>query len=217
MNLPGNKGAEPWAPPKVETDESSQLSSRFAAAFAYANRMHAGQHRKQSTTPYIAHLMAVTGMVLENGGDEDLAIAALLHDVVEDCGGLPVLADVREQFGARVARIVEECTDNLGEHLRWRERKQRYIDHLRHADPDVRLVMAADKLHNLRTIVQAYREVGEQVWERFTGGREGTLWYYRELANDLRRDQNPLTQELQRVAGELERMATSPAEIDGNR
>lgn len=191
---------------KVETDEP-KLGERFAEAFAYANRMHAGQHRKQSDTPYISHLMAVCGMVLENGGDEDLAVAALLHDVVEDCGGLPVLAEVREKFGERVARIVEECTDNLGERLRWKDRKQRYLDHLRAADADIRLVMAADKLHNVRTIVQAYREVGERVWERFTGGREGSLWYYRELADDLGQDETPLTQELERVVRQLETMA----------
>ncbi len=192
---------------KVETDPTSKLTPRFAEAFAYANQMHAGQHRKQSNTPYIAHLMAVCGKVLENGGDEDLAIAGLLHDVVEDCGGLPVLEEVRARFGKRVARIVEDCTDNLGPPVKWRERKQRYLDHLHAANADVRLVSAADKVHNVGTIVQAHREVGEKVWDRFHGGREGSLWYYSELAKELARDNNALTQELERLVKELEAMA----------
>ncbi len=218
LNVSKKSATKPDSPTKVETDPTSKLTARFSDAFAFANQMHAGQHRKQSTTPYIAHLMAVSGKVLENGGDEELAMAGLLHDVVEDCGGLTVLAEVRERFGNRVANIVEACTDNLGPRMSWRDRKQQYLDHLREANADVRLVMAADKLHNVGTIVQAYREIGEQVWARFSGGREGSLWYYRELANELARDNNTLTKELQRAVAKIERMAAQaePDEGDDN-
>lgn len=156
--------------------------------------------------PYIAHLMSVSGLVLEAGGDEDLAIAALLHDVVEDCGGEPMLKELRGRFGARVAHIVEACTDPpIDPKPPWRRRKLEYLKHLHSADADVRLVSAADKLHNVRCALADYRQSGEAVWARFKGGREGTIWYYRALANELRRGTtNRLVDELGRVVAELE-------------
>jgi (p)ppGpp synthase/HD superfamily hydrolase len=183
-----------------------KLGSRFVRAFLFAAEKHAGQARKSSTIPYIAHLMGVASLVLEAGGDEDLAIAALLHDVVEDCGGAPMLQEVRRRFGERVAKVVDGCTDaDTYPKPPWRERKEYYIRHLQTADADTRLVSAADKLNNVRSILADYREVSESVWSRFNGGREGSLWYYRALLEEfLRRKPNRLTRELERAVRELE-------------
>jgi GTP pyrophosphokinase len=183
-----------------------KLGPRFLRAFLFAAEKHAGQARKASTIPYIAHLMGVASLVLEAGGDEDLAIAALLHDVVEDCGGAPMLKEVRRRFGKRVAKVVDGCTDaDTYPKPPWRERKEDYIRHLRTADADTRLVSAADKLNNVRSVLADYREVGESVWSRFNGGREGTLWYYQALLDEfLRLEPNRLTRELERAVRELE-------------
>ena len=165
-----------------------KLGPRFLRAFQFAAEKHAGQTRKSSTIPYIAHLMGVASLVLEAGGDEDLAIAALLHDVVEDCGGAPMSKEVRRRFGKRVAQVVDGCTDsNIDPKPPWRERKENYLRHLKRADAGTRLVSAADKLNNIRSILADYREIGESVWARFNGGREGTLWYYRALRDEFRR------------------------------
>ena len=138
--------------------------------------------------PYLSHLMAVASLVLEAGGDEDMAIAALLHDVVEDCGGMPRLREIRKQFGPRVAKIVEGCTDSFGEPKpEWVERKKDYLREVKHADVETRLVSASDKLHNVRTILADYRQDGEAIWARFTGKKEGTLWYYRALSDEYQR------------------------------
>ncbi len=177
----------------------------------FAARKHSGQTRKGTNTPYIAHLLSVAGLVLEAGGDEDLAIAALLHDVVEDCGGAPMLQQIRRRFGKRVAHVVDGCTDtDLDPKPPWRQRKEDYLQHLRTADADVRLVSAADKLHNARSVLADYREIGEPVWERFHGKRDGTLWYYRALLDELRRGKvNPLIHQLERVINELEAAAAT--------
>jgi (p)ppGpp synthase/HD superfamily hydrolase len=186
-----------------------KLGPRFLKAFVFAAEKHAGQRRKASTIPYIAHLMGVASLVLEAGGDEDLAIAALLHDVVEDCGGLPMVKEVRRRFGARVAKIVDGCTDAYGDPKPpWRERKESYIRHLKMADADTRLVSAADKLNNVRSILADYRQIGESVWSRFNGGREGTLWYYRTLRDEfLKRKPNRVTREFDLAVRELESLA----------
>jgi (p)ppGpp synthase/HD superfamily hydrolase len=186
-----------------------KLGPRFLRAFEFAAEKHKGQARKASTTPYIAHLMGVASLVLEFGGDEDLAIAALLHDVVEDCGGKPMLKEVRRRFGARVAKVVDGCTDAYEiPKPPWRERKENYIRHLKGADSGTRLVSAADKLNNLRSILADYRDVGELVWERFNGRREGTLWYYRALLNEFQRTKsNRLVGELGFALRELEELA----------
>ena len=188
------------------TQKALKLGPRFLRAFLFAAEKHAGQARKASTIPYIAHLMGVASLVLEAGGDEDLAIAALLHDVVEDCGGAPMLKEVQRRFGKRVAEVVDGCTDaDTYPKPPWRERKEHYIRHLQTADADTRLVSAADKLNNVRSVLADYREVGESVWSRFNGGREGTLWYYRALLDEfLRRKPNRLTRELERAVRELE-------------
>ncbi|MGA9545077.1 MAG: HD domain-containing protein [Candidatus Sulfotelmatobacter sp.] len=186
--------------------KSVKLGPRFLRAFQFAAEKHAGQTRKASGTPYIAHLMGVASLVLEFGGDEDLAIAALLHDVVEDCGGAPMLKKVRRKFGSRAAKIVDGCTDSDTEPKPpWRERKETYIGHLKSADAETRLVSAADKLNNVRSILSDYREVGESIWDRFNGGREGTLWYYRALLEEfLRGKPSRLIRELELAVEELE-------------
>jgi (p)ppGpp synthase/HD superfamily hydrolase len=183
-----------------------KLGPRFLRAFLFAAEKHAGQTRKASTIPYIAHLMGVASLVLEFSGDEDMAIAALLHDVVEDCGGKPMLKEVRRRFGSRVAKIVEGCTDSdTDPKPPWRERKETYIRHLKTADSETRLVSAADKLNNVRSIISDHREIGESIWSRFQGGRDGTLWYYRALLDEfLRRKPNRLIRELELAIRELE-------------
>jgi (p)ppGpp synthase/HD superfamily hydrolase len=183
-----------------------KLGPRFLQAFQFAVRKHAGQTRKASTIPYIAHLMGVASLVLEAGGDEDLAVAALLHDVVEDCGGAPMLKEVQRRFGKRVAHIVEGCTDaDTDPKPPWRERKENYLRHLKTADAGTRLVSAADKLNNIRSILADYREIGESVWTRFHGGREGTLWYYRALRDEFcQRKGNRLTRDYELAVHELE-------------
>ena len=196
-------------PRRSQSKHRVRLGPRFLRAFQFAAEKHAGQTRKASSIPYIAHLMGVASLVLEFGGDEDLAIAALLHDVVEDCGGAPVLKEVRRKFGRRVAKIVDGCTDSdTDPKPPWRERKESYIQHLKSADAETRLVSAADKLHNVRSILSDYREVGEAIWSRFNGGRDGTLWYYRALLEEfLRRKPNRLIRELELAVGELEASA----------
>jgi len=175
----------------------------------FAAEKHKGQTRKASTIPYVAHLMGVASLVLEANGDEDLAIAALLHDVVEDCGGAPMLREVRRRFGKRVATIVEGCTDaDTDPKPPWRERKEQYLRHLKTADADTRLVSAADKLNNVRSILSDYRAVGESVWSRFKGGREGTLWYYRTLLNIfLEHPRNRITRDFELAVSELDSLA----------
>ena len=177
-------------------------------AFAYAAEKHAGQTRKQTAVPYLSHLMAVAALVLEGGGDEDLAIAALLHDVVEDCGGVPRLREVRKMFGPRVAKVVEGCTDSFSDpKLPWLVRKNEYLQRLKHEDSDTRLVSASDKLHNVRTVTADYRQEGESIWKRFSGGRDGTLWYYRALNDEFqRRKGNAITRELAVAMQELEKV-----------
>jgi (p)ppGpp synthase/HD superfamily hydrolase len=197
------------------------LSARFEEALVFAVRLHAGQTRKGTDTPYIAHLLAVASIVIEHGASEDEAIAALLHDAAEDQGGKATLEKVRDRFGERVAEIVAGCTDSwTTPRPPWRKRKEAYIAHLRGASASVRLVSAADKLHNARTILADYRALGESLWNRFNGGREGTLWYYRSLI-DVLQDTGPapivdastidasIVEELDRVVSEIERLASA--------
>ena len=178
------------------------LGARFHRALSYAARLHATQFRKGTTRPYVAHLLGVTSTVLTHGGDEDEAIAALLHDAVEDQGGKPRLREIRRKFGERVARIVEGCTDaDTDPKPPWLERKKKYLQHLRDADSSIRLVSAADKLYNAREILSDLRTHRDSVWSRFKGGKEGTLWYYDEVAKILRTGE--LVEELDRVVAEL--------------
>jgi GTP pyrophosphokinase len=182
------------------------LSSRFDEAFLYAHEAHRHQRRKKTDRPYISHLLGVASLVLQYGGDEEQAIAALLHDVVEDCGGAPRLEEIRRKFGERVARIVEGCTDSdQMPKPPWRERKEGYLRRVLHEDSEVLLISAADKLYNVREILMDLRAHGTGVWERFTGKQAGSLWYYRALVEAFRgRAPEPLVDELGRAVAELE-------------
>jgi (p)ppGpp synthase/HD superfamily hydrolase len=184
-------------------DDCTFLGERFDTALLFASSLHRGQHRKGTTIPYLSHLLGVTGLVLESGGDEDEAIAALLHDSIEDQGdeypgGRAALRRcIAERFGDKVLAIVNACTDDdrfpkaatAAEQSAalWKQRKQAYIARLASASPSVRRVACADKLHNTRSILADYRECGERVWERFrTRSREDQIWYYGELVRIFR-------------------------------
>ena len=181
------------------------LSERFDRALSWASELHRAQRRKGSGAPYIAHLLAVTALVLEAGGDEDEAIAAVLHDAVEDQGGPPVRAAIAERFGPRVAAIVDGCTDTDEDPKPpWRARKTAFLRALETADASVRLVVSADKLHNATcTLLDLHRE-GPPAWERMRG-REKALWYYRSVLEVLARPgPSPLVRRLEAVVAELE-------------
>jgi hypothetical protein len=221
------------SPPRAD---DPKLTSRFDEALTYAARAHRTQLRKVAprrdadvpadatpaadagvhAIPYVAHLLAVTSLVLEHGGTEDEAIAALLHDAIEDAGGRARRNDIRVRFGDEVVRIVEACSDSDGEvKAPWRERKERYLAHLAAtSDGTVRLVTACDKLHNVRSILADYRTIGAQLWSRFNGGRDGTLWYYRALADELARGgPDVVADEIGRAVSELEELVRA-AESD---
>jgi GTP pyrophosphokinase len=184
------------------------LTPRFHDALGYAMELHATQVRKGTTIPYLAHLLAVASLVIEQGGTEDEAIAALLHDAIEDQGGAPTREEIRRRFGDTVVTIVDGCTDaEVCPKPPWQERKEAYIAHLRYTPPAVHLVSIADKLHNARTILADYRTLGDDLWTRFNGGREGTLWYYRALLEVFREVGTApaaYIDELERVIGQLE-------------
>jgi len=189
--------------------------TRFETALVYANQVHQGQQRKGTGIPYMAHILGVAAIAMEYGADEDEAVGALLHDAAEDGGGEARLAEIRARFGDAVGDIVLGCSDSLVEHpedkLPWRARKESYIAHLEGAGKPVCLVSAADKLHNVRSIVRDLRMHGDEVWERFQGKREGTLWYYEAVAAALsQRYRSPLTRDLQREVGELLSLAQNP-------
>jgi (p)ppGpp synthase/HD superfamily hydrolase len=175
--------------------ESTVLTDRFDRALLYATHVHGGQVRKGTGIPYIAHLLAVAATVLEYNGSEDMAIAGLLHDAVEDQGGEPRLSDIRNRFGSRVADIVRSCSDSVvnsssGQKKEdWRIRKTRYIDHLGLVDQETLLVSLSDKVHNARSILRDLRkpEIGEAIWDRFNNSKSDSLWYYREVANAFMR------------------------------
>lgn len=169
-------------------ENRAQLTDRFDRALLYASQVHGGQVRKNTSVPYLAHLLAVAATVLEYGGDEDMAIAALLHDAAEDQGGARRLDDIRNRFGERVAGIVRGCSDSLADAGQakedWRARKEGYLQHLDTADKDTLLVSLADKVHNARSILRDLRksEIGRAVWHRFKRGRDDQIWYYQALA-----------------------------------
>ena len=191
---------------------------RLHAALDYAADAHSGQSKKGADTPYLAHLLGVCSLVLDHGGTEDQAIAALLHDVIEDAGAHHE-AEIDRQFGAAVARIVRDCTDatlddkaqercGLAPLDAWRARKERYIAHLATVEADSLLVSGCDKLYNARLIGSDLLLHGPAVFDRFTAGRDGTLWYYQEIGRVLRDRLGPgarLAVELDEAIGRLER------------
>ena len=185
------------------------LTDRFTQALCLACELHRTQSRKGTQIPYVAHLLAVASIALEHGASEDEAIAAVLHDAVEDQGGAATARRIEQELGPTVAEIVQACSDtDVVPKPPWRERKERYIAHVREASPSTRLVSASDKLHNARSILADYRELGDALWDRFTGGREGTLWYYRALVDAFaHHGRTKLVDELDRVVAELEALA----------
>ncbi len=185
------------------------LSRRFEEALTYATQVHEGHLRKGSAVPYVAHLLGVCALVLEDGGSEDEAVAALLHDAVEDAGGAGRLAAIRRRFGERVASIVALCSDtDQDPKPPWKERKRRYLAHLQSgSDPGSRRVSVADKLHNATAILRDYRRIGEPFWDRFSAPAAEQMWYYRALIEVFRQaGGGGLVEELARVVDELERL-----------
>jgi (p)ppGpp synthase/HD superfamily hydrolase len=195
-----------------EQTTTPKLSERFDEALTYASDLHRTQTRKGGDIPYIGHLLSVASLVIEGGGTETQAIAGLLHDAVEDQGGAPVLADIREKFGDNVATIVAECSDtDVVPKPPWKKRKQDYIDHLGDASEATILVSLADKLDNARAILRDYRIDGPELWQRFSvHDPQQHLWYYRSLlAVYQARNSTWLVAELARVLGELDDLVTA--------
>jgi len=163
------------------------LTQRYADAVLYASTLHAHQARKSTTIPYISHLLGVSSLVLEAGGDEDMAIAALLHDGPEDQGGQAVLDEISGRFGERVARIVEGSSDSLAEDPKqkepWKVRKEGYLSHLAEADIETLTVSLADKLHNARSIVSDLRITGSDMWSRFNAPPASIIWFYEQIVS----------------------------------
>lgn len=193
---------------------TSALTPRFDRALAFAAELHRGQTRKGTEIPYLSHLLAVAAIAIEHGATEDEAIAALLHDSIEDqseaSGGASNLrATIRERFGDGVLAIVEGCTDaDTIPKPPWKARKERYVAHLEVAPASVLFVTGADKLHNARSIVSELFVDGDDVWKRFRGGKDGTLWYYRAVCEVLlRRTPGRLSDELARAVLEMSALA----------
>lgn len=200
-------------------DTMTALTDRFSRAVDYARIAHAAQFRKGSNIPYIYHLLGVASLVIEFGGNEDQAIAGLLHDTLEDCGAAHE-AMIRAQFGDAVANIVKDCTDGTAEgkashndpeakRRDWIERKLAYLAHLQTASEQTLLVSACDKLHNARAIVQDLEnpDVGTRVFERFTGGRDDTLGYYQALVDIFTPRNVPASRVLDAVVGRMHELA----------
>jgi (p)ppGpp synthase/HD superfamily hydrolase len=189
-----------------------KLSRQFEKALVYATRAHRDQTRKKTGIPYIAHILGVTAIAMEYGANETGAIAALLHDAVEDCGGERRLRDIEKKFGKAVAKIVDGCTDTYETPKPpWRERKEAYLAHLEDSNSATRLVSASDKLHNTRAILADLRRHGLEVFGRFSGKKDGTLWYYRALVTAFREhgDHADLVDELDRVVTQIEKLSAA--------
>ena len=192
------------------------LSTRFDHALLFAAQVHRNQDRKKSGIPYISHLLGVASIVLDYGGDEEMAIAALLHDAVEDHGGRPMLKVIEQVFGTRVAKIVDGCTDSYAEDPKkkesWETRKFRYLRRLRHEDAETRFVSAADKLYNTRAVLRDLRYNGDATFARFSAPKAKIIWYYRSLVTEYRTGGvthllKPLIDDLDRVVMEVEHLS----------
>lgn len=186
------------------------LTERIARALALAVEAHNDQKRKGTDIPYIAHPLGVASIALDHGADEDQAMAALLHDAVED-GGPNFAKIIREQFGDRVANIVEGCTDGVpdasGVKEAWLPRKERYIAHLRQCSDDILLVSGSDKLHNARAIVEDLLTIGHSVFDRFTATSDQTIWYYETLSEIFTDRQTPIAKPLADTVARMKQLA----------
>ncbi|HBN08598.1 MAG TPA: phosphohydrolase [Cyanobacteria bacterium UBA8530] len=181
-----------------------ELKESFDEALLMASRLHRGQMRKGTAVPYLAHLLGVAAIALEYGANEETAIAALLHDAVEDQGGETTLREIEGKFGKEVGRIVLDCTDSSFPKPPWKERKLRHLALVAEAPFSSQLVVAADKLHNARSLVADYRVLGERLWSRFKASGDETLWYYHGMISVLRKAPRPLVEELERTVIQLE-------------
>ena len=189
-----------------------KLSRQFEKALVYATRAHGDQTRKKTGIPYIAHILGVTAIAMEYGANETEAVAALLHDAVEDCGGVKRLRDIEKKFGKMVTKIVDGCTDTYETPKPpWRQRKEAYLAHLKNSNSATRVVSASDKLHNTRAILAELRRHGLEVFGRFSGKKDGTLWYYRALVTAFREhgDHTDLVDELDRVVTQIEKLSAA--------
>jgi (p)ppGpp synthase/HD superfamily hydrolase len=194
-------------------DQQTFLTDRFTRAVDYARILHI-ERRKGTQIPAMAHLLGVASLVMGEAGQvpfpvtEDMVIAAVLHDAVEDHGGLPRLEHIRADFGDDVAHMVEGLSDSFAEDEsvkeNWEGRKSSYVGRLRSEPPDVQLISAADKLYNARTILDEYRAIGPRVWERFKRGRDQQMWYFGELLKLFKSaGTNRIVDEFERVVAEL--------------
>lgn len=188
------------------------LSDRFADAFTYALQLHRYQRRKVNAVPYMSHLMAVAALVLEDGGSEDEAIAALLHDAVEDQGGEPILTEIQHRYGSRVAAIVNACTiPPCSASQTWKSHKLDYLNQIRHASPEAQRVILADKLHNVRSLVTNLRQNGESTWTAFAASKVDNLWLHQALADVFeQRVHSTLVAEFRGQIHTLLNLATNP-------
>jgi (p)ppGpp synthase/HD superfamily hydrolase len=195
--------------PDSRIADPPDLTERFLAAVALAEEIHGRQRRQGTQIPYLAHLLVVAGLVIEDGGDEDEAVAAMLHDAVEDGGGRVVLERIDTSFGPRVRQIVKDLSDAIDPQdsaRPWIERKRRYLEHLRECeDPSVLRVGLADKVHNARSHVRDFRAEGNALWARYEQRTaEDQLWYYRSLVELFERKRpGPLTEDLSQAVEEL--------------
>jgi GTP pyrophosphokinase len=189
----------------------AELSSRFEAALVFASQLHRTQRRKTTRTPYVGHLLGVASIVLEHGGDEDEAIAALLHDAVEDQGGLLTRGIILQRFGDRVTSIVDGCTEERWDQtITHRQRKQTHLESIRTASPSVALVYASDKLHNGQTLLSAHKQLGQAVWPHFTGGADTVVWYYGVARESVRGRIPPaLFEQLEQTVRQIEELVHS--------
>ena len=190
---------------------SWEPGQRFSEALAFAVEAHRTQRRKGSETPYIAHLMSVSALVIEDGGSEDEAIAALLHDAAEDQGGEPMLEEIGQRFGSDARRIVAACSDTFEmPKPEWRLRKEDYIAAVAGKQRDEIRVSLADKLHNARSILFDLRALGDDLWSRFSADRESVVWYYRALATEFTKlEAGPMADELERVVADIEALVAA--------
>lgn len=186
----------------------TNLSPLFTEALIFATELHANQKRKILDIPYIAHLLGVASLVLEYGGNEEEAIAALLHDALEDQGGEKTRQEILKRFGEKITQIIDGCSEIYEKPKpSWQRRKEIYIKNISTASPSVRLVSAADKIYNIRSLIKDYRLLGEEIWSHFQTGKEGTSWYYQELIKAFSQSEiTPIIEELIRLQKELENL-----------
>lgn len=203
--------------PRLASERFYPLSARFDLALLFAAEVHRTQQRKKTGIPYLSHLLGVASIVLDYGGDEEMGIAALLHDAVEDRGGRSMLRSIEEVFGKRIAKIVDGCTDSYAADPRekepWEVRKTRYLRRIGHEDAETRFVSAADKLYNSRAILRDLRNHGQVIFRQFSAPRERTLWYYRSLVKVYR--SAGVTPKLKPLIDDLDRNVTAIEEIAG--